>query len=329
MIIYLYHPTQFSLMVTASAPAKIILFGEHAVVYGEPSIAGAIGRRIYASVELAGSDTITIQSDGLNRSDSFTISELSGMDFKDEFRYVKKAIQLSFERAGKEVGLKIKVESEVPPASGLGSSAAVSVATIKAVTSILGLDIDKDEIAALGHRVEVEVQGSASPTDTATATYGGLLFIQPREEKYDPIEAGEIPIVVGYTGDTRSTKVLVDGVRRLKDAHPDIMDPVIGDVGRLTRKARECIIAGDDLGDLMNINHGLLEAMGVGSGRLAELVHAARAAGARGAKITGAGGGGCMIAYAPDAVEEVKKAIEACGCKALIAPISTEGVKLE
>jgi mevalonate kinase len=205
----------------------------------------------------------------------------------------------------------------------------VAVATIKAVTTLMGLDIDLDEMASLGHRVEVEVQGSASPTDTATATYGGLLFIQPEEAKYDPIESGEIPIVVGYTGDTRSTKVLVDGVKRLRDAHPDIMDPIIEDVGRLTREARARIIAGDDLGDLMNINHGLLEAMGVGSGRLAELVHAARAAGAKGAKITGAGGGGCMIAYAPDAAEEVKKAIEACGCKALIAPISPNGVMLE
>jgi mevalonate kinase len=297
-------------MVAASAPGKVILFGEHAVVYGEPSLAGAISKRVRVEAARAPKG-LRIYSDKSR-----------------DYRYVEKAVELVFDHIGKSSGLSLRITSELPPASGLGSSAAVSVATIAATARALGCELSKEEISQLGHRTELEVQGAASPTDTLTATLGGILYIQPRKKKYTPVKAS-LPLVVGYTGIERSTKQLVEQVRALRDEYPEVVLPIIKNIGQITREAKERLEGGDDIGDLMDINHGLLEALGVGNELLSRLVHAARAAGARGAKITGAGGGGCIIAYAPGKTKEVLKAIEAQGCLALEAGIESKGVRLE
>ncbi|MEE8167561.1 MAG: mevalonate kinase [Candidatus Hydrothermarchaeales archaeon] len=311
-------------MVSASAPGKVILFGEHAVVYGEPSLVAGIDKRVYVDAEKKG-DRISIASDV--GSSSFSLDEI-GLPAQDELRYVKKAVELVFKRVDKRTGLEINITSEVPSASGLGSSASVSVATILAVSKLFDADLTLKEIAELGHRVELEVQGAASPTDSSVATFGGVLFIQPTEKKVDSIEA-DLSLIIGYTGVERSTKVLVERVKSLRDRYPGIVDPIIQDIGRLTREARTRLERGDDVGDLMNVNHGLLEALGVSTEQLSRAVHAARDAGARGAKLTGAGGGGCMIALAPNHQVEVTRAIEASGCSAIRASLSRAGVRIE
>jgi len=300
-------------MILTSAPGKVILFGEHAVVYGEPAIAGAIERRVYVQAKLRNDKEIKI---------------FSSEDITDEFRYVKKAAEIAFDYLGKNSGLELKINSEVPIASGLGSSASVSVATILAISRLLEYELSKKEIATLGHRTESELQGAASITDTATATHGGVLFIQPKTEKFEVIDAA-LPLIVGYTGDARSTGELVMRVRERREKYPEIIDPIIKDIGAITRDARKKLENSEDIGELMNINHGLLEALGVSTEKLSRLVHAARSAGAKGAKITGAGGGGCMLAYTPINEKEVMEAIERQGCMALKAGITKEGVRVE
>jgi mevalonate kinase len=307
-------------MIIASAPAKVILFGEHAVVYGEPALAGAIERRVYVFANKT-KEKIKITSDN-------TTIEYREKYEGTEFPYVRKAIELTLQHLQSESGLEIKVNSEIPPASGLGSSASVSVATILAVSKELGADLTKHEIARIGHQVELEVQGAASPTDTATATFGGVLFIQPKKNTFDRIEAS-IPLVVGYTGIARSTKILVEKVKELRNRYPAIINPIIEEIGEITRTAKSRIERSEDIGELMNINHGLLEALGVSNEKLSELVHIARTAGAGGAKLTGAGGGGCMIAYTPHNSQKVINSIIKRGYTAFDAPISLEGVRLE
>lgn len=295
--------------VTVSAPGKVILFGEHAVVYGEPAIAGAIDRRIFVEAEKSG-EGLRIHSE------------------TRDHRYVEASVELMFDHLGESSGLVLKIKSELPLAAGLGSSAAVSVATLKAVAEVMGAELGKKEIAGLGHKVELRVQGAASPTDTYTSTYGGIQFIQPDKQSFTPIKA-ELPLVIGCTGIERSTKDLVARVKRLKDTYPELVSPIIANIGRLTWQAKRCLETGEDVGDLMNINHGLLEALGVSNDALSKLVHASREAGARGAKLTGAGGGGCMIAYSPDKIREVMEAIKRSGFTALQAPIAREGVRVE
>jgi mevalonate kinase len=303
--------------VCTSAPGKAILFGEHAVVYGEPAISAALDLRV--SVEAAvGEREIFIRSEGIPPEDEY------------ELRYVRKAVEIAFERAGETTPLDLHIRSQLPVASGLGSSAATTVATILAVCRLLGEDLGAEEIARLGHRVEREVQGGASPTDTLTSTLGGVLFIQPLRGEFEPMDVESFPLLLGYTGIRRETGTLVADVRRLHTRHPRVVDPILRSIGVLTREARGLLERREEgIGELMNINQGLLEALGVGTRRLSDLVYAAREAGAAGAKITGAGGGGCILAYAPGASREVLQAIEAVGGRGMRAGITREGVRLE
>lgn len=312
-------------MVTVSAPGKVILFGEHAVVYGKPSLAGAIDKRTYVTLEGRNDSNISISSNMEPYRISFSIDDLGSVE---GFPYVRKAIELAFEHIGKRSGLDIEISSETPPASGLGSSASVSIAIVLAIHETLGIEISENELAKLGHKVELEVQGAASPTDTATTTFGGVLFIEPDKERWQRIDAS-LPLVVGYTGIERSTKALVEGVRALRDKFPEIIDPIISNIGKITTEAKHRIENSEDIGELMNVNHGLLVALGVSNFKLDSLVYAAREAGASGAKLTGAGGGGCMIAHAPGSQVAVANAIEKCGGMAFESVTTTEGVRVE
>mgnify|MGYP001237230882 CR=1 FL=1 len=296
-------------MVIASAPGKVILFGEHAVVFGEPSIAGAINKRVIVEADRIKSGI------KINSTDS------------NDYRYVEKAVEVLFDYLGKTKGVRLKISSQIPPASGLGSSAAVSVATILSVSTLLNEKLERKKIAQLGHQVEREVQGVASPTDTFTSVYGGVQYINPLKNRHENLES-TFPLVVGYTGIERSTKNLVNNVAILRNKHPDIIDPLIKQIGEITKMAKMRIINEEDFGDLMNINHGILESLGVSTEALSKLVHVARDAGAIGAKITGAGGGGCIIAYTPLNKEDVIQAISDCKCLAIDTSISLEGVKL-
>ncbi|NOZ59258.1 MAG: mevalonate kinase [Euryarchaeota archaeon] len=315
-------------MIVASAPGKVILFGEHAVVYGEPALVGAIERRVRVSARRLKEGVLRVYSDALGEGREFSLDELQ--DAGGAFRYVKRAVGVAFEEAGESSGLELRISSELPPASGLGSSAAVAVATLKAVLALLGADVGAERLASLGHRVELEVQGSASPTDTAAATYGGVLFVRPGRGIERLSLEGELPLIVGNTRKERSTKLLVARVRELREALPEVVDPIIGSIGRVTREARRCLEEGElsRVGMLMNINHGLLEALGVSTEELSRLVHIARSAGAEGAKLTGAGGGGCMLALAG---ERHGRVLEALGkrCEAMPAGVTFQGVRIE
>ncbi|WP_456474014.1 mevalonate kinase [Candidatus Pyrohabitans sp.] len=315
-------------MLTASAPGKVILFGEHAVVYGEPALVGAIERRVKVRAKRLSDEVIKVHSETHNVSKSFTFEDLRNAG--GAFRYVKRAVGIAFKEADEEIGLELRISSELPSASGLGSSAAVSVATLKAVFALLGREVSSSELASLGHRVELEVQGSASPTDTAAATYGGLLFVLPGKGIERLSVEEELPLIVGNTRRERSTKLLVEKVRRLKEALPEVVTPIIGNIGVITREARRCLEEGElsQIGELMNINHGLLEALGVSTEELSRLVYLARSAGAEGAKLTGAGGGGCMLAFTRRSYEAVLAALSR-ESEALQARVTFEGVRIE
>jgi len=301
-------------MVTASAPGKVILFGEHAVVYGEPAIAAAINRRIFVSAEKRSDDEIRITS---------------GHEMEGGYPYVTAAVELTFEYLGRRSGLDINIKSEFPPASGLGSSAAVSVATILATATLLGGEIGKKDLARLGHQVEKRVQGAASITDSSVTTFGGVLFIKPGLEVVERIDSESLPLVVGYTGVGGSTKEQVEKVRVLRECYTDVVDPIIHTICGVSLAAKKALQNGDDIGGLMNLNHGLLESLGVGTDLLSKYVYLARDAGALGAKITGAGGGGCMVAYAPGRQDEVAKALSDVGGLAMKVSVESVGARIE
>jgi mevalonate kinase len=314
----------------------VILFGEHAVVSGAPALGAAVDLRVEARIEdLPG--RVEISAPNLQMTlTGISLDHFSGAILTNNVR--EGAVQATryISAVLKEFGardLRVTVESEIPPASGLGSSASVVVATLGALSSHLSLDLTADEIAKEAHRIEKSVQdGLGSPTDTALATFGGYQIV---EGSAKPIELPEIKLVVGFTGRPHDTRAEVEKVQSLKARYPEIVNPIFRAIGEISKRAPDCIRDGcfEELGGLFDANHGLLEAIGVGTRELSELVYASRGAGrAFGAKLTGAGGGGCMIALpqtGPENVLRVMTAIAQARGEPFSVVTGGQGLRLE
>ncbi|MDY6765485.1 MAG: mevalonate kinase, partial [Halobacteria archaeon] len=167
---------------------------------------------------------------------------------------------------------------------------------IHAVMRELGGELKPERIAELGHEVELGVQGSASPSDTFASTTGGMVYVEPDEE-LRALDTPDFEFVIGYDGKSAPTGEMVAMVRRLTQ-ETEVANDVMRSIGKITRDGVESVQSGnlERTGQLMDLNHGLLEALGVCTSSLSSMVWAARDSGAYGAKLTGAGGGGCTVA---------------------------------
>ena len=277
----------------------MFLFGEHAVVYGKPGIAMAIKPRVFVTVR----------------------------DTKRAARAKSPYIDSCFE-AMNVVG-SVYINSQIPSSSGLGSSAAVTVATLSAINDEFGLNKTREDIADTAFEIEKKVQkGRASPTDTTVSTYGGIVLIAGGSRRRLPPQ--NMHLVVGDSLVSHSTARMVEQVADLKKSSPKIVDPVLDAIEGVTMSAIHHLSNPRELGRYMNMNHHLLEVLGVGHPQLEKMVAAARSAGAFGAKITGAGGGGSMVALCPKQLKHrVASAIERCEARAIVTGIDTEGARKE
>ncbi|MEM1619181.1 MAG: mevalonate kinase [Fervidicoccaceae archaeon] len=290
---------------SGSAPGKVILLGEHFVVHGSPALAAAISLRASASVELTEGRCVEVLSNALGTS-RFCEEELKG----------ETAPYASIARSsGISGGCRIEISSEIPPASGLGSSAATSVAVAAACLSALGVSPSERELVELSMVGERMFHARPSGIDVVVSVIGGLILFRGVDD-YERVEARGLErasLLVVDTGVPRSTKRAVEeATRRLKAS---------GSVGlKLLEAAREIVEEGsraaargdlERLGELMRINHGLLSAIGVSFPEAELAISAALRAGAIGAKITGAGLGGSVLVLAERGMGgEVRAAVE-------------------
>lgn len=286
-------------MATWSAPGKVFLFGEHAVVYGKPGIAMAIRPRVFVTVRKS-------------RSAHHAKSP-----------YIDNCFQ--------EMGVRgsVYVNSQLPSSSGLGSSAAVTVATLSAINDEFGKKLRQEEIADMAFAIEKKVQkGRASPTDTTVSTFGGLVLITGTARRR--LAPQNFHLVVGNSMVQHNTARMVELVAMMRKTNPQVCNPVLDAIGAISLSALHHMTDPQKLGELMNMNHALLEVLGVGHTQLSRLVLASRMAGAYGAKLTGAGGGGCMIAICPKHLKsKVAESIESCDARAFSTTIDTEGARKE
>ena len=323
--------------VTASAPAKVILFGEHFVVYGEPAIVLAIDKRAYVKAELRNDKKLHLRSVNLNLAGFFEneflkIEQGNAKEAQIKFEPLKHAVEKVLDIYGEKVGLNIEISSTVPVAAGLGSSAAVATALTAAVGTILNLEMSKEDIFRISYEAEKIVHGTPSGVDPAISTFGGALLFQI-DTGFKPLDVkADVPLVIGDTGIERSTRVQVEKVRDVRDKYPRVVEPIMRAAREIVLRAIDSLKEGDleTLGELMNVNHAILCGLGVSDESLEWLISAARKAGAFGAKLTGAGGGGCMIALAnKERLEQILEAIQRAGGKPFIAKKTDEGVRIE
>jgi mevalonate kinase len=294
--------TDFNPVTEATAPGKIILFGEHAVVYGRPAIAAPISQlRAKATVTPSSSNHCYLIAPDLNRHDRL-------QDLPDDDALAMAArLMLKAAQIGSPPDVTIHVKSQIPIASGMGSGAAIAAAIIRALAQHLSRpDLQNNEmVSALTYEVEKIHHGTPSGIDNTVVAYEQpICFVrQSPKNQIEPFNVAlPLRFVVADTGVRSSTKVAVGDVRRQYSEQPAKFTQIFDACGRITQAARQAIEAGDvqQVGQLMTENHTWLQRMTVSSPELDRLVNAALQVGALGAKLSGAGRGGNMIALVAD-----------------------------
>jgi len=301
----------------AHAPGKVILLGEHAVVYGRPAVAAPVRDvQAMAVVEdaLPGSG-VTIVAEDLNRTFS-----LFDAPRDDPLRVIVSAT-LSRLGMGVRVDLKITVSSTIPVARGLGSGAAVSTAIVRALAQHRGRWLTSRAVSDLVFETEKIHHGTPSGIDNTVIAFEKPVYFV-RDKVMDIFWVGEpFQLVIGDTGVASPTRVAVEDVRAAWERDQERYDEIFDEIGTLAHMGRGAIETGDveAMGRLMDANQELLRLIGVSSPELEGLIEAARQGGALGAKLSGAGRGGNMIAVmTPETVGQVSMMLRMAGAKNVI-----------
>lgn len=317
----------------ASAPGKVILTGEHFVVYGEPALAMAINLYAKVSVSERLDDRVYISSNlgvsGFFEDNRFS-PEIGGNKSRKILEPIKISAEAVLKSLGEKRGLNIEVTSTIPVAAGLGSSSASAVSTVAAVGRLFGAKLTKESVINLSTEAERYVHVNPSGIDQSISTYGGVISYKKNEEIVHLKIKSAIPVVIGNSGVVRNTGKLIDKVHVRMESLPDVMELLIKAAGKLTTRAIDALKIGNivQLGLLMDVSQGFLTALGVSSEAIDKLIYAAKRGGALGAKITGAGGGGCIVALTHlDERKKVAQSISAAGGIPIISENIESGVR--
>lgn len=318
--------------VIASAPGKLMLYGEHAVVYGLPCIVTAVDQRVRVSVESNGAGEIHVCSPNVGLDEYHKkIERLGKDDLPKSMAFVEMLVKRFYEKNEIGEGIRISTESDFSTQFGFGSSAAVVSALVLALAEYFQVKMSKQEMFEMAYQAVLDVQGVGSGFDVAASVYGGTIYYISPGRVIESVHSGELPLVVGYTGIKADTPTIIRQVAELK-RNEKWVESVFGDIAELVNQAKSNFtkINFDHLGKLMNRNQELLSTLNVSSRELDRLIAAAIDNGAYGAKLSGAGGGDCMIAFVPEKrIREVGFAIEKVGGIWMKVKTGAEGVKRE
>ncbi|MHC1604675.1 MAG: mevalonate kinase [Candidatus Methanofastidiosia archaeon] len=292
---------------------KVILFNEHFVVYGVPAIVAAIGMYTTATASKISGDFE--YDDNRPATPGYKEDKLSQQ--KDSIDNIFNAMKLEKKK------VKIVLGGNLYAASGVGASAASCVAIARALSDEFNLNYTDEYINRVAYEGEKGYHGNPSGIDNTASTYGGLIWF--RKGKENVIKrmhlAKPVNIVMGNTGKVANTKAAVAGVRERKERYPEKYDNIFKSAKEIAFKGRKALESFDlkAVGTLMNENHRLLQEIEVSNDDLDSLVNIAREKGAIGAKMTGGGLGGYMVALTPEKSiqKKVASAIENKGFRVL------------
>jgi mevalonate kinase len=325
----------------ASAPAKVILFGEHFVVYGGPAILAAINKRISVDARtiIHEQNKIVIRSDIGVAGEYHNKGEFNALEGGSKAKSVldplygaiRQVLLMRNEEKNNDIGIEIGISSRVPPGIGLGSSAASCVASVAAVDSLFQKNPSRQEVCKLAIESERLIHKRTSGADCYISTFGGLMQYYGNSKSFKNIETkGSLPLVIASTGIKHSTSDLVATVKRFKDTNRILFESLSKQASDICLQAFTAIESGkcDKVGELMNENQIILQQIGVSHHKVREIIDICSKAGAIGAKITGAGGGGAVIALAASKRESTKIAsrVKAAGYQSFEVEIDYNGL---
>lgn len=311
-----------------------MLFGEHSVIYDRPCIVTAVDQRLSVEVSRLDNDLVLINAPDVDvKSIEVKIKDL-GKNKRTPIgiRFVERSIINFFDKYKLFEGLKVTTKSDFSSKFGFGSSSAVTVGTIASLFELFGVKYTKRDIFNLSYKTVLDVQGLGSGFDLAAAVWGGTLYFVTGGKKIEPLKVGELPLVIGYTGIKADTTSLVKRVASFKKKEPKTAESIFDSITLIVEEAKKSINQKDfkGLGLLMNRNQELLGKLGVSSDVLDNLIKATIKSGALGAKLSGAGGGDCMLALITNEKHsEVKKAIVSQGGEVLQVGLNSKGLKVE
>jgi hydroxymethylglutaryl-CoA reductase len=291
-----------------TAAGKVILLGEHGVVYDRQALAVPIPDAVSARVsERDGQVALAIPAWGMKR--EWMPGESAGDAADGIVSLIMRTLGVA------EQAFDIHVDARIPMAMGLGSSAAFAVAVIRAFDHLLNLGLDDVEVDTLAFQCEELTHGTPSGIDNNLATFGQTVLFS-KSGRTKPIDLEEMPpLVVAASGRRRNTRELVAGVRERFEMNRALYSTLFDEMGEISAAGARALLERDyvRLGGLMNVCHGYLNAIEVSSPELEKMISIARSAGAAGAKLTGAGGGGSIVALCPGKVAEVANVLAAAG----------------
>lgn len=299
-------------MTAGQAQGKVILLGEHAVVYGHPALCGAL--RDGVTVE-------AVPGEGLLSVPAWGKRIAAGAQ-GDALGQAYGAILRSLALSGRPLHHDFVVRFAIPTSAGLGSSAALAVALARTLDSVLGLGLAAGAVAEAALAAETVFHGRPSGLDHTVAQHGGFGLFR-REQGLSPLPASSLPLCIGLTGRARDTRGRVERVAELYRQDPDGMQGRFAAIAALVQRGAKAVTEGDlaALGEAMNRNQQELRHLEVSCPEIESMCRIATDAGALGAKLTGGGGGGCVIAVAPGREAQVQEAWRRAGFASFVTSV--------
>jgi len=303
----------------AEAPCKTIISGEHFVVHGALALAAAVERRV--RVEASEGEQLTVQSDRFPPSTDPSRKKIAPV--------VSVAKRIAEELKVRPT-FQIKITSQVPENSGLGSSAATMVAVATALTRLKGVELNAEEITRYAMSGEKEIHGRPSGIDVNICAMGGVILYKMGEGPKRVRFAGTRRFLIVHSGKKRRTKLLIDRVSRMKERYPGLFAGLANSATFVSELASNKLISGDmeELGRILTYTHGVLSAVGASNPPLDRLVDLLLSLGCYGAKLTGAGGGGSVLAIPREGSSEaLMSELKRRGYESFQTTVPCDGVK--
>jgi mevalonate kinase len=300
----------------AEAPSKAIITGEHFVVHGAWALAAALPRKV--RVELSQAPGFEVSSDRFGDSNSA------------ELRPIARVVEAMAREFSVRPAVKVLITSDVPEGAGLGSSASTMVAVASAFSKLHSLDLGVDEVVRCSMVGEQDVHGRPSGIDPAVCAHGGVILFRLGSRPKKVVLDAPRTLIISFSGRNRSTRGQIGRVSLMKERYPDFFSRLADAVSELSLSAAEKLQKGDmkGLGNLLAINHAVLRSLGVSNDTLDRMIDLLASMGSYGAKLTGAGGGGSVVAVAPEGKEKsIVSGLTARGFETFRVRVPAGGVK--